>query len=211
MNDTMCSVDESEEMPMSLSLPFGVDLCSSTMETLLEILEKLAEEFYSVNEHVTNPKVVEVRMLTLLIAVRLLRCNIAHLTAWNIDPHSVGLDAKKKDALGLEIKSTKTVRQRFVELLNKLVFKRPTLDIPKRIERDVHSDCAECLSIGLSVFFPDPWDRVNILIEHVEELLIESNPLRLLLASRYFNALTEPHNLIALLPGKLRSDFYIEI
>ena len=93
------------------------------------------------------------------------------------------------------------MRQRYVELLNKLVFKRPSLEISKLIENDIHSDCSECLSSGLSVFFTDPSDRVNILIEHVENLLIEANPLRLLLASRYFNSLTKPHNLIALVPA----------
>ena len=44
-------------------------------------------------------------------------------------------------------------------------------------------------------------EKGNILVEHVENLLIEANPLRLLLASRYFNSLTKPHNLIALVPA----------
>ena len=101
----------------------------------------------------------------------------------------------------MEIATSKTIRQRYVDILNKLVFSRPSLEICKLIENDIHSDSSECLSMGLSVFFQDPTDRVNILVEHVENLLIESNPLRLLLASRYFNSLTKPHNLIALVPA----------
>eukprot|EP01084_Bolivina_argentea_P071946 130688_1 len=188
-------------MPLSLSLPFGVDLTVGTFETLLEITEKLADEFYSSKDTNGDIKITQVRMLTLVIAVRLLRTNINHLISWNVDPRSVGLNNKKRDELGIEIATSKTVRERYVLLLNKLVFDRPILQVSKLIENDIHSDCSECLSIGLSVFFQDPSDRVSILIQHVENLLVEANPLRLLLASRYFNSLTKPHNLIALVPA----------
>jgi hypothetical protein len=49
----------------------------------------------------------------------------------------------------------------------------------------------------------DPIDRVGILFDHVEGCLntTSPNPLRLLLASRYFDSLTKPHNLIGLVPA----------
>eukprot|EP00485_Elphidium_margaritaceum_P016403 CAMPEP_0202724926 /NCGR_PEP_ID=MMETSP1385-20130828/177770_1 /ASSEMBLY_ACC=CAM_ASM_000861 /TAXON_ID=933848 /ORGANISM="Elphidium margaritaceum" /LENGTH=58 /DNA_ID=CAMNT_0049390733 /DNA_START=1 /DNA_END=173 /DNA_ORIENTATION=- len=48
-----------EKMPMSLSLPFGVDLTSKTFELLLEIAEKLSGEFYAENGGHTNGDDIE--------------------------------------------------------------------------------------------------------------------------------------------------------
>ena len=73
-----------------------------------------------------------------------------------------------------------------------------------QVEDQVHQEVAECLSIGLSVFYSQAVDRVSVLADLVEGCLKSRpniNPLRLLLASRYFAALTKPGNLIGLAPA----------
>jgi len=48
--ESLRSVDTNDGIPMSLSIPFGVDLASKTFESLIDIAEKLAEEFYSIDK-----------------------------------------------------------------------------------------------------------------------------------------------------------------
>ena len=205
--ESLRTVDSTEKKPLSLSIAFGVDLTSKTFECLLDIAEKLSKEFYSNKQDNNNNEVNEVRMLCFVVIIKLLRTNINHLISWNIDPYSVGFNNKQRDEIfNEEISNSLTVRQRYVTLLNRLVFDRPTLNISKLLEDEIHSISAECLSIGLSVFYMDPKDRVSILCDHVNGCLSteKPNPLRLLLASRYFASLTQPHNLIALVPALIK-------
>ena len=220
--ETLNSVDSTEPPPYAFSIPFGVDLTSKNFLTLLECAENLSNEFYSnkpdetpiIEEKsiestpTTNkkqkipPTIEEIRLMTLLVVIRLLKTNILHLTTWNVDSNSVGFNDMKKDKFG-RILNKKTIRERYVTLLNKLVFDRPTRKASKRIEDLIHSEVAECLSIGLSVFYQDPIARIAILTDHVKACLSTKSPnqLRLLLASRYFNSLSAPHNLIGLVPA----------
>ncbi|ETO25164.1 hypothetical protein RFI_11981 [Reticulomyxa filosa] len=206
--ESLQTVDTLDSVPMSLSIPFGVDLTSQTFEALLEITERLADEFYAKNwalpkdalplekdklsDDFSDGNLEEVRMLALLTVIRVLRTNITHLVTWNVDPKSCGFNKRKVDEMGMEIPNTPTVRERYVTLLNRLVFDRPHRETTKALEDEVHTEVAECLSIGLSVFYMDPIDRVGILFDHVEGCLnaTSANPLRLLLASRYFDSLT---------------------
>ncbi|ETO32281.1 vcbs repeat containing protein, partial [Reticulomyxa filosa] len=215
--EALRTVDTLEHVPMSLSIPFGVDLTTQTFESLLEIAERLTEEFYAtewtepkevtpskkdlVSEDFSRDNLEEVRMLALLTVLRALRTNITHLVTWNVDPTSCGFNKRQTDDLGLELEESLTIRERYVKLLNRLVFDRPSRTRPKLLEDEVHTEVAECLSIGLSVFYMDPIDRVGILFDHVEGCTTSPNPLRLLLASRYFDSLTKPHNLIGLVPA----------
>ena len=57
--ESLRSVDLNEKMPLSLSLPFGVDITEQTFETLLNIIEKLSDEFYcdkDKNDHLNITK-----------------------------------------------------------------------------------------------------------------------------------------------------------
>jgi len=54
--ESLRTVDSNDGIPMSLSIPFGVDLTSKTFESLIDIAEKLAEEFYSVEPDANKDK-----------------------------------------------------------------------------------------------------------------------------------------------------------
>jgi len=48
--ESLRTVDSNDGVPMGLSIPFGVDLTAKTFESLINIAEKLADEFYAPND-----------------------------------------------------------------------------------------------------------------------------------------------------------------
>ena len=96
------------------------------------------------------------------------------------------------------------IHRRYVALLNHLVFDRPKSKECHQVEDIVHEETAECLSTGLTVFYPKAIDRVTVLAKLVKRCLtLKKNvhPLRLMLASQYFATLTKPEKLIGLAPA----------
>jgi hypothetical protein len=214
-----------KDAPPSLSLPVVVEHSISMFNNLLGLLNNLVKEFYSASFE----KFENLRMLSLLLVLRILHVNIRYLISWNVDPKICGFKRAEKPETPVSLpmlrrkssiesveniklatsglESLLPLQNRFVLILNRLITESPPTFTNRHIIDQIHSEVCEVLSVGMPVFFGLPADRVAILADLVDEILISHenqtfpNPMRLLLMTRYFKKVSEPQDVVDLMPA----------
>ena len=150
-----------KKIPPSLQYLFAVELCPSTFSSLLALISQLSSDYLS-NKKINKDyeHVFQLRLMSFIVALNLLRVNVAHMVKWNVNPSECGFSTgsdssasaynnarrrrRRHRNASVSAQKASQMRREFVTLLTLLVNRKPSnplcATLTERVTKEVKNN-----------------------------------------------------------------------